>query len=540
MQAELPPPNANCKALELAVRAAFGRAMCTAGDAKQRDGRVSVPTTLEALLASLATIQAAMQLILAQPSEVSERLYWLVLNGTLHMFAVAEPLMWLGYSAKVAPFLAWCILAMEAVPQLQTQRYLPWRLRLYATASRAYEDAGNATAATAVCQRAKSAVERLRRELEQDPPIAPEVDAVLQKAHLRVAQLAFRFHASSNSAAAIADLDSLVDFSNLPLDDTVDVVDPTDTAAVAVCAAMDAVAAAKLSWQVTTVAGCLRDPSRRVLRHAPPAERDHSRVTMCVDKVFELLGPFMDAMKAAWHGAISVEALEATRLASAVPIKVHVSLVYGMYSYQQWDKVQVLLPAAEMRVMAATAADCHLLRLELALVKAMFELEQQAATPELPEPSSEVLAAWKSVGEDLEEDLAVIAAGGTVDASARRRRKRGKKKAKRKGVTIAAPPDAGDDDSQHRSRPARKRRSGARAFPVPDVPVLQLQAAARAISEIACRAQALCHARPDMIVDAALQVWAHTDRLVAWLEARPANFQTGWCGAGVSGPYAPR
>ena len=576
LQVALPPVQSSPKALELAVRCAYGRALAASGDAKQRDARVSVPTTIEALLAALATIQGAMQLLLSQPASVAEQLYWLINNGTVHMFAVAEPLMWLGFPAKVAPFMAWCVLSMEALPQLQTLRYLPWRLRLYAAACRAYDDGGHTTAAAAVAERASAAVVRLRRELEQAPPVPAAADAALVAAAMEVSRLQFRFSAASDCDAALSNLDSMFNAALTPgtsastsaADSGVTDAVPTDGGSPA-GTALSTGAATVLRWQVSTLVTCLRDSSRRTLQHAPPSERDRSRVLGCARKVVELLQPVTTGLAAAYHGAISAPLFESTTLASALPLASHVSLIHGLYNYQQWDSVGLLLPLAEFRVVAdggVSAGDggagalergseqMALVAHELRLIRAVFELQRGAACPEVACPEEEVMEAWRELAEDMEEDAAAAAAGAggqgmsAAAAAAARKRRRAKKrraktlKKKAKAVTIAAPPGHGDGQAggDQGGRGTRSRRSnredgaGDAAFPVANIDERRLRGTSVVLAECVSAAVGLCHARPDMVTDAALMLWTASEAVFDWLDGRAAGRLNGVSRGGAS------
>jgi hypothetical protein len=52
-------------------------------------------------------------------------------------------MMTLGQGRHVVPYLAWCVLCMDATPNLCTARYLYWRIRVFACAAGCLEQAGD-------------------------------------------------------------------------------------------------------------------------------------------------------------------------------------------------------------------------------------------------------------------------------------------------------------------------------------------------------------------------------------------------------------
>ena len=102
---------------------------------------------------------------------LSKQHEWLLLNGCVAVYAVAEPLVALGHAAAATPFLTWCALTMEAVVNLAAVPHLHWRLRLYAAVAYAHEDRGKVKACRNVVAHARDQVAKLRRLEELDPPL---------------------------------------------------------------------------------------------------------------------------------------------------------------------------------------------------------------------------------------------------------------------------------------------------------------------------------------------------------------------------------
>lgn len=84
---------------EFDVQARLGCAMCDAHVLLADDAAIRHPHTLGAMLACLRQLRQAVQLALPD-----EALYWLVHNGTVHIFRLAAPLLTAGYAAEVLPY----------------------------------------------------------------------------------------------------------------------------------------------------------------------------------------------------------------------------------------------------------------------------------------------------------------------------------------------------------------------------------------------------------------------------------------------------
>jgi hypothetical protein len=72
------------------VRAVVGRCVSAAHVAMERDPRLSAPSTLRALLASLTRIQQAMKLVTDRDMGTREGLYWLTFNATVRVYGICE------------------------------------------------------------------------------------------------------------------------------------------------------------------------------------------------------------------------------------------------------------------------------------------------------------------------------------------------------------------------------------------------------------------------------------------------------------------
>jgi hypothetical protein len=131
--------------LAVHCRAVQGMAMTAAGAMRLVDPRVESVSGLGTFMSSLARLQASMQLAVSvKPASMREPLYYLVHNGIICTLALAEPLLTFdaAFARRVLPYLNWCILAMEASPNLAAPRHLPLRGRLYGAVCRCFERLG--------------------------------------------------------------------------------------------------------------------------------------------------------------------------------------------------------------------------------------------------------------------------------------------------------------------------------------------------------------------------------------------------------------
>jgi hypothetical protein len=78
------------------VQARYGCALCDATLLLATDSALRHPHTLSAALACVRQLREAMQLALP-----ADALYWLVHNGTVHIFRLTAPLLTAGYAAEV-------------------------------------------------------------------------------------------------------------------------------------------------------------------------------------------------------------------------------------------------------------------------------------------------------------------------------------------------------------------------------------------------------------------------------------------------------
>lgn len=201
----------------LRIEALYGQATGHAKIAQTLDPNIKYPATLERFVKCLHQIQNAMELAFAlessgPPHPSSGKYSWIIYNGTIHIYAMAKPLLALGFAREVVPFLSWSVLSLEALVTFCTTKYILWRVRLYASICACFEqqilgqahfrskedrspsDVEKYRQAAATCaQRGLDQVLQLRREEEMDLPLPASVETALVEAEKRMTILNFKY-----------------------------------------------------------------------------------------------------------------------------------------------------------------------------------------------------------------------------------------------------------------------------------------------------------------------------------------------------------
>ncbi|KAF5825670.1 hypothetical protein DUNSADRAFT_7735 [Dunaliella salina] len=160
------------------VQACYGVAVCEATLVLHQDPQMKHPDTLAAVVACLHQLKDVLVLVLP-----SEQLYWLTLNGTLHIYSLAKRLLTAGYVAQMLPFMVFCVKALESHVIFSTSKYLTWRTQLYISLCYAYCDVREHGMAKQVVQEGLSKIDALIKLQKLDPvPAPPEVQAAYRTA----------------------------------------------------------------------------------------------------------------------------------------------------------------------------------------------------------------------------------------------------------------------------------------------------------------------------------------------------------------------
>jgi hypothetical protein len=116
-------------------------------------------------------------------STSSNSLYWLLRNGTIAIFALADPMIVAGQGSSVIEHLTWSVLVVDACVELCTSKFLKWRTTLYRTLCESHISSGDWESGGRVAQKAKQSVLQLRLDENMDPPIPTAVENKLKEAY---------------------------------------------------------------------------------------------------------------------------------------------------------------------------------------------------------------------------------------------------------------------------------------------------------------------------------------------------------------------
>ncbi len=83
-------------------------AVCEAQLALGADPSLVHPSTLTTLVGCLKALKDALTMVLPV-----EQLYWLTLNGTVHVYTLAKRLLTPGFVPQMLPFLLFCVKALD-------------------------------------------------------------------------------------------------------------------------------------------------------------------------------------------------------------------------------------------------------------------------------------------------------------------------------------------------------------------------------------------------------------------------------------------
>lgn len=180
------------------VQACLGCAAADAALLLADDRNVRHPDTLTGVVAALRQLQDAVTLALP-----CEPLYWLVLNGTVHIYRLCKVLAVGGFCEQALPPLVFCVRSIEAHVVFSSARHLPWRIQLYTLAAWAYCDLRAYDAARALLADGSARLDALLGLLQLDPvPPLPEVAAGFKAAKAGMAAVRLRVEVAADAGGA--------------------------------------------------------------------------------------------------------------------------------------------------------------------------------------------------------------------------------------------------------------------------------------------------------------------------------------------------
>jgi hypothetical protein len=276
------------------LRASYGAAMCRFRKALQGDVKVQYPQTLVQMLAAAREIETAMSCIFDELDESDQEGFaWQVMNGTVHLYSICEPLSSLGFSRQVVEFFNWSVLSMEGIVNLCTTKYLRWRLRIYAMCCQCYLDMAEQsnnnhafiTAAGKVVERAADKVMQLKLEEEQDLPLPPgfnellaEVGAVLNKLEVAVTLRGGKVRNCMSAAASAAAAETTTTKSSPRAEDSNEGGEATAVIQQALSTWSASTTTKDWRRRFEALSEILMASDRRVLTQLPPRPHEEQRV----------------------------------------------------------------------------------------------------------------------------------------------------------------------------------------------------------------------------------------------------------------------
>ena len=147
--------------LTLYACAVYGEALCKFGIAVRCDPHFVHMCTVTAAVAAMSAVQRAMGAVLKVAPARREALYWLLVNGSVHLHAMSTPLARCGFGKHSVTFLSWCVAALEHVVNICSARFLRWRLELYRSLAGGFMIVGDTRRAAAAAARAAQQVDEL-------------------------------------------------------------------------------------------------------------------------------------------------------------------------------------------------------------------------------------------------------------------------------------------------------------------------------------------------------------------------------------------
>ena len=236
-----------------------------------------------------------------------EELYWVIFNGTVHLYAVCEPLIDLGYASSGVDFFSWSIMCMERCLKLCVAKHLPWKMRLYITVCRCFESMGNWESALRAAKRAAAAADAIEEEELMDPPIPLKKQKIIDDARFQAKALSFKYAVHFLALSSAADAEGEGQAEEAIVDALAGrIKDEATTAGLAEDSAMHLVA----------LVSTLRDPESRVLGSIVAS--GSSTVRRCCSVVLILSFPPQYLLGPITHSFVSFSYLLATQSAPGV------------------------------------------------------------------------------------------------------------------------------------------------------------------------------------------------------------------------------
>ncbi|GMH35475.1 hypothetical protein BSKO_03343 [Bryopsis sp. KO-2023] len=196
---ERPDGYASSPMLSVKTRTLFGTAICTSSLLLERDPFVRNVETVKGCVESLERFQQGVELAMLDPE-----LYWLVVNGTVHIANVSRKMTERGFGKEVLKFVALAASVLEANIMFSAPKYLPWRVQLYREVCYCMEEAQYGDKIAPYIQGALSKLNELE-DLQRFDPVPPSPDVVdaRSKAKRALILLTVRYNKQGSTPAEV-------------------------------------------------------------------------------------------------------------------------------------------------------------------------------------------------------------------------------------------------------------------------------------------------------------------------------------------------
>ncbi|ELU16988.1 hypothetical protein CAPTEDRAFT_224115 [Capitella teleta] len=337
---------------EHTFQALIGRSACSYERIKLMDPKLQNSHSVDHSVIILKFLRLMTQVILP-----TEKLCWLVYNGTIRIYQISRHLMTKGHSSKVLEFLLWASMCMETSLPLLGVHYLKWRVTLYASVCQCYYDCKAGVHAEAFARRAVSKINELSQlESLSSNPESKEVEEAFRQATIKMAIMIYKrtVYETRRKPKGL-----LRPKTRANLKDAVQLPWPR-TQSERLLSEMFEGGSAQMLCLLETIT----DSNRRTLLSNPPAAENEVELLDVFAELFlaaqELIaggGGSQSQLSGSYYLPLSVNIPRfggvckeipmmqlATQGEDGVPLSVVVKVVKLAYCYEQWDVFDTLLP----------------------------------------------------------------------------------------------------------------------------------------------------------------------------------------------------
>ena len=137
----------------------------------EKDATLSRHDTTEIVVDLLAKTQEQLRRILDAGEQAREKLFWVLFNGSVHIYEYCRHLRSASHQREAIEGLAFVISILEGDLVLMRGKYLEWRIKTYIELAGVYEDLKAPISALNVIVHGQKQIAYLKELEEQDPPV---------------------------------------------------------------------------------------------------------------------------------------------------------------------------------------------------------------------------------------------------------------------------------------------------------------------------------------------------------------------------------